>query len=512
VSSLKFAEGLASGFSGHETRRTWSSWRSASALGFALGLLAVGVNALLAAATNRLVATPHGGTFFMAGIFLLLCGWVLLGFVQRPERHRGADILGGLTVAMVTVIFVAGYLMVLTEAVPSFSLGLYESANAITTTALSGVNVEALSAGSQVFRAGLQWTGGLATLLLGVAIVPTLGAGRDLADRVGQSGMLPLAPSGGQAARNILFIYLPLSLALWLAFALTGMGVFDGLLLALSVVSTGGLAVPGDPFRSGVVQWIAIVGMSLSGVSLVVLWRLAQRKTQGLWRSMELRFYLLGTLGLALLLIYSAGDFGLESVRHAAFIASSAISTTGFAVQPFGPWVPLVPVAILCATAIGGMAGSISGGFHLQPLVALVRLSRRELLRQLHPRMVLPLRLGGVPVDERTIERMVVLQFLFIATVITTSLAVALTGFSVVDALGMAVHATATGGPVRSSDGIPQDPASWGVLSRLVLIPAMVAGRMAIFPVLVTATSVGAVTQQKLHLAGRRVRKNLRRS
>ncbi|MBT5703606.1 MAG: hypothetical protein HOI68_03015, partial [Actinobacteria bacterium] len=52
----------------------------------------------------------------------------------------------------------------------------------------------------------------------------------------------------------------------------------------------------------------------------------------------------------------------------------------------------------------------------------------------------------------------------------------------------------------------------WGVLSRLVLIPAMVAGRMAIFPVLVAATSVGAVTQQKLHFAGRRVRKNLRRS
>ncbi len=66
--------------------------------------------------------------------------------------------------------------------------------------------------GRRFFRAGLQWTGGLATLLLGVAIIPTLGAGRDLADRVGQSGMLPLAPSGGQAARNILFIYLPLSL------------------------------------------------------------------------------------------------------------------------------------------------------------------------------------------------------------------------------------------------------------------------------------------------------------
>jgi Trk-type K+ transport system membrane component len=65
---------------------------------------------------------------------------------------------------------------------------------------------------------------------------------------------------------------------------------------------------------------------------------------------------------------------------------------------------------------------------------------------------------------------------------------------------------------VRSIDGIPQDPANWGVLSRLVLIPAMVAGRMAIFPVLVAATSVGAVTQQKLHFAGRRVRKNLRRS
>jgi len=107
---------------------------------------------------------------------------------------------------------------------------------------------------------------------------------------------------------------------------------------------------------------------------------------------------------------------------------------------------------------------------------------------------------------------MVVLQFLFIATVIATSLAVALTGFSVVDALGMAVHATATGGPVRSIEGIPQDPGDWGVLSRLVLIPAMVAGRMAIFPVLVTATSVVAVAQQQFHFASRRVRKKLRRS
>ena len=143
-------------------------------------------------------------------------------------------------------------------------------------------------------------------------------------------------------------------------------------------------------------------------------------------------------------------------------------------------------MVVLLITAVGGMAGSTAGGFHLLPLLALVRTSRRELMRQLHPSLVSRIRLGGRAVDEATVERMIVQQFLFVAVVATTILLAAIGGLEVFDAIGAAVHATATAGPARAVDGTVIEPSSWSRPVRLALVPAMIAGRMAIYPALMT--------------------------
>ena len=439
---------------------------------------------MFAGLADLLGDADHTALLLVGGSLGALLGVGLIRLPVRPPRHRDADILGGLTAAFVAAVIAAASMLLATGTVDTVDSALHEGAAAVTTTALSGLDVDTLDPGIQGFRASLQWLGGLAALLLGVAVLPSLGAGRDLADRVAGAGLRPLAPSGGKAARHILLIYVPSSVVLWAAYALAGIGIFDGLLMAMATVSTGGFVAAGDPLNDVAVQWIAIVGMTIAGTSLVILWRLAQGHVGGVLRSLELRIYLTLILATSALLVTNGGG-GLDGLRRALFTAAAAASTTGFPIAGDG-WVPLIPVVVLLITAVGGMAGSTAGGFHLLPLLALVRTSRRELMRQLHPSLVSRIRLGGRAVDEATVERMIVQQFLFVAVVATTILLAAIGGLEVFDAIGAAVHATATAGPARAVDGTVIEPSSWSRPVRLALVPAMIAGRMAIYPALMT--------------------------
>jgi Trk-type K+ transport system membrane component len=86
-----------------------------------------------------------------------------------------------------------------------------------------------------------------------------------------------------------------------------------------------------------------------------------------------------------------------------------------------------------------------------------------------------------------------------------TALAVAVLGLDVVPALGAAVHAVSTAGPVRALDGTVLDPSAWPAPARLALLPAMVIGRLSIYPALVALSAGVAVCRNRIRLA-RRIR------
>lgn len=486
----------------------WGSLSSAVATGGAVG---GSTASTLGAASGLLDLTGTGDDAWA----LLACSataglasaW-LFSRVRRPRRHRTADILTGITVAFLSMVLVGTLLYLVSGVFSHPGDALFESAAGFSTTALTTLDADSLGRGILFFRAGSQWVGGLTALLLGVAVLPALSADRELADRRRGSGRRPLAPSGGRAARNVLQLYAGFTLLLIAAYLFAGAGFVGSLVLAASTASTGGFVGPGQPLADPAVQWVAIFGMLAAGASLVILWRLVTLQWKGVRRSAELIAYLFLLVGGTLLLGWWSEASGLDEWRETLFTLLSAATTTGFPMEAVGSWAAAAPVLLLLAAAVGPMTGSAGGGFQIFRMLGLVKLARRELLRQLHPNLVARIRIGGLVLSEASVGRIVLQQFLFVAVVMGTTGAVAILGPDLATALAAGVHATATAGPIRALDGTLLDPTAWSRPVRLALVPAMLIGRLALYPALVALGTASTGVRDRLRLKRRWVGRN----
>ncbi|MBC8364449.1 MAG: TrkH family potassium uptake protein [Actinobacteria bacterium] len=481
----------------------WGSLSSAVVTGAAVGGLGASALALASGLFDLTGAGGDAPVLLSGGIVTGLASARLLRKVRRPRRHETADILTGVTVAFLAMVLVGTFAYLLTGTLADPGDALFEAAAGFSTTALSTLDVDTMGRGMLLFRAGSQWVGGLTALILGVAILPALSADRELADRRTGSGRTPLAPSGGRAAGNVLRLYAGFTLLLGIGYLLAGAGPLGSVLLAASTASTGGFVGPGQPLTEPAVQWVAILGMFVAGASMVILWRLVTLQWQGIRRSAEFRTYLLLLTGGTLLLGWWSGAGGPDQWRETLFTLLSAATTTGFPMEAVGPWATAAPVLLLLAAAVGPMTGSAGGGFQIFRMIGLVKLARRELMRQLHPSLIARIRIGGVVLSEAGVGRIVLQQFLFVAVVVATTGAVGTLGLDLATALTAGVHAAATAGPIRALDGTLLDPASWSRAVRLALVPAMIIGRLALYPALVAIGTAATGVRDRLRLRRR---------
>ena len=486
-------------------RRPWASWTAATAWGASAGLSAAAGLSIAAGLADLVGSGGDAALLVATGVVMGLLGVALFTRVGRPDRVRAADVLAATTFALATLVVLVAVLYLLTGATRRVDDALFEAASGVTTTAFSVIDPAGLGYGLLFLRAGSQWVGGFAALVLGIAVLPFCGFAQEFTDRSRFGGSRPLAPTQRVAIRNIALLYVPVSLTVWIAYALVGVGPFDGLLLAMSTVSTGGFTGAGGTFADPAVQWVAIVAMLLAGTSLVVLWRLAVGRARGLLGSTDLQVYLgMHVVAVVLLLAWS-GASGLAGVRRALFTVASSISTTGFALDSLDGWATATPVLLLLLVSVGAMSGSASGGFQILRHRALLKLALREMVRQLHPRAVARIRMSGRITDEDTLRQIVVLQFLFVAVVFGTGFVVAALGLDLATAISAGVHATATAGPVRALDGTVIEVTSWSRPIRMALVPAMLFGRLSIYPAVLAVAGLATVIRNRVRL-GRRLR------
>ena len=484
-------------------RPTWGSLSSAVATGGAVGVL---VASLLGVLSGLLDLTGSGDdttALLVTGGLSGVGSAALLSRIRRPRRHGLADILTGITLAFLGMILVGSVLYLVTGTLERPDDALFEAAAGFSTTALTTLDVDTLGRGILLFRAGSQWIGGMVALLLGVAVLPALSSGRELADRRRNGGRRPLAPSGAVAARNVLCLYTGFTLLLVVGFAIAGAGCIGSVVLAASTASTGGFVGPGQPLADPAVQVVAMLGMAVAGASLVIVWRVLTGQWAGIRRSSELRAYLGLLIGGTLLLGWWSQAGGFDEWRETLFTLLSAATTTGFPMDPVGPWMAAAPVLLLLLAAVGPMTGSAGGGFQIFRMLGLVKLARRELMRQLHPSIVARIRIGGLVLSEASVGRIVLQQFLFVAVVVGTTGAVAILGLDLATALAVGVHATATAGPIRALDGTLLDPTAWSRPVRLALVPAMLIGRLALYPALVALGTAATGVRDRLRLRRR---------
>ncbi|CAN5132469.1 TrkH family potassium uptake protein [soil metagenome] len=378
-----------------------------------------------------------------------------------------------------------------------------ESTTGFTTTALSVLgDIEEQPRGVLLWRAYTQWLGGLAAVLVVVAVLPSLGVG-GLEESSAGSDRRRLAlrsPRIATAARRLVSGYLVLSGAGVVLFLLAGMDFFDAVTYAMTTISTGGFGNHDGSvnfFESARVEWVTAGGMVLGGTNLVLLLALVRGRMGPLARSFELRAYGAAILLASLLLVWWTAPSGgptHESVRHAMFAVASAVSTTGHTVGGWAGWSSGAQVLLVLLAGVGAMSGAAGGGFRVVRSMVLLGFVRREILRQLRPRSVLVVKVGRTTVDEGLLAQMVGYQVAWLLLAGAGAVVLAVSGVDLPGAMTGAVSALATFGPGLGdlAPGAGELPRAAGLPSPALLAFAALAmvGRLEISPVVVGAVTI----------------------
>lgn len=341
--------------------------------------------------------------------------------IALPEDLRRVE-------AMVTVAFIM--LIGALFAVPAFmTLGmaphaaLFEAMSGITTTGHSvAADAQNWPFAAHFLRAWLQWCGGLvmATAVLALLLpagVPTQRLGRagiDQGDRIASTRV---------QARQLLSVYLSLTVIMAIPTMLIIPDWREGLVLTLSAISTGGFAPRPDSLASysAAGQGIVMLTCVLGSVSLLTFVLLGQKKPVDAWWLGSIRRVMMA-LGLlcmayAIVLLVTVST-SAESIYGEMLNLISGMTTAGFSTNAMPVYGPAV-IIFLMAMLLGGDVGSTAGGFKIARFGILLRAmvhAMRDV--RLPKRAVNPLMENGKKVEASTLINLLALLMLYAATVV----------------------------------------------------------------------------------------------
>lgn len=380
--------------------------------------------------------------------------------------------------------------------IPCFIDALFETVSGFTTTGASVLSdVEALSRGLLYWRSFSHWLGGMGVLVFVLA----LGGSSRRSDgytmhllRAESPGpkVAKLVPRMRDTAKILYLIYLALTIMNFVFLLFGRMPLFDAVCTALGTAGTGGFGIKNDSMAgySPYLQNVCTVFMLLFGINFSCYYLLLLRQIKNVFRDEELRFYLGIVLGSILLITLDIhGMYGSvgESIRHAAFQVASIITTTGFATTDFDLWPSFSKAILLCLMLVGGCAGSTSGGFKCGRALLLMKSLRRNVRKILHPQKVQVVRMNGQMVEEQVMDNISAYLAAYFLMMLFSFVIVSLDESTMFTNVSAVIGCFNNIGPGFEGVGPTCNFGAYSVLSKLVLIVDMLAGRLEIFPILI---------------------------
>lgn len=413
-----------------------------------------------------------------------------------PERLTATASLAAVAITWVTASVGGALPFVLADTFPVLDDALFESISGFTGTGSTVLSpIEGTSRGILFWRSMTQWYGGMGMVVLAVSVLPFLGiGGMDLmrAESPGPSSDR-LAPRVSETARRLWVVYGGFTVLSAVALMVVGMSLYDAVVHAFTVVSTGGLSPYNDSighFDSVSVEAVIVVLMLIGGTSFALHWEAVTGHPGAYLRSPMFRVYMsvfaIGCVIITLLLV--TDDFTLgASIRAAVFNVATLVTSTGYGTSDFTLWVPAAQLVLLAIMIGGGMAGSTAGGMKLVRLRLAFGIVVRELRRVRHPHAVLPVRIGSSPTPDPIVARVAGYVALFVFILIVGTVVLSLLGADLVTAAGGAVTTMSNMGPGLGEAGPASNFLVFSRPARGVLMLLMVVGRLEIIPVMVLA-------------------------
>tara|TARA_B100000579_G_C22836498_1_gene859126 strand:- start:253 stop:1701 length:1449 start_codon:yes stop_codon:yes gene_type:complete len=377
----------------------------------------------------------------------------------------------------------------------NYTDAFFESISGITTTGATVIsNLDQLPEGILLWRALLQWFGGIGIIVLALAILPTLQiGGMQLLHMEHDDPYEKILPKINQFVFQILLIYLVISIFCAISYFAAGMSGFDAIAHSMTTISTGGFSTYNDSianFDSFNIEIISILFMIIGSLPFVIYLKLTHGDLKSIFNDDQIRLF----IGILLFLIfisflwltlnYNKDIYG--ALRLSIFNITSILTGTGYTSTNYNLWGSFGLFIMLIIMFIGGCAGSTTGGIKIFRLLLLFRGAKIQIKKLIHPHGVFVTFFNGKSVDEETYYSIMGFFFIYILVFIFSTILLSIFEIDFLTAISASASAISNVGPgLGSIIGPTENYFEIPTGAKWILSFTMLIGRLELFTILV---------------------------
>lgn len=467
-------------------------------VGYLVGLMvmAMGLTMVLPLLVDIAEGREHWPVFAESLIITCLTG----GLVALACKNSVGE---GLTVQQAFLLTTAVWAMLPLFGALPFMLGetklafvdaYFESMSGLTTTGTTVLEgLDDLPKGLLLWRGILQWLGGLGIVIVALVFLPVMRVGgMQFFRSEGFDTFGKALPRTMDISKGVLNVYLGLTAICTLSYLAFGMDAFEATVHSLTTVSTGGFSTADASFASfpGAPQYVAVVFMILATLPFVRMMQGVQGNIRPLLKDTQVRTYL-RWIGYAVILVVGYdliqfGELSEERFRERLFNIVSVFTGTGYGDGDLMGWGHMPFVVLIVVGAIGGCTGSTGCAIKIFRYQLMLTALAQQARRIFSPSSVMILRHEGRRVEDEVLQSVMLLFTFYILSLGFFSVALELTGLTVLESVTGAWTSIFNIGPVFGENVAPSG-ALHGFPSeaKALMILAMLMGRLEIVAVVV---------------------------
>ena len=372
----------------------------------------------------------------------------------------------------------------------------FESMSGITTTGSTIItNLDNAPKSILIWRAILQWLGGIGVIVMAITVLPLLNVGGMQLFRMESSDTTEkILPRAREVTIIISIIYLTLTFACGVAYWFVGMNIFDSIAHSMTTIATGGFSTYSSSigyFQNPKIEIIAIIFIILGSIPFIAYLKFVKGDKKIFFKDVQIKgliyIFFISVLLMLLYLLLSNKEYSFaENLRISTFNVVSILSGTGYVTSDFSLWGKFPLIFFLFLMFIGGCAGSTTCGIKIFRFQILGLFILNQIKKLIYPHGIFSMKYNDEKISNTFVYSIITFIFLYFFIFFILAALLSLNGLDFVTALSGSASAISNVGPgmgdVIGPNGNFSDLPNF---SKLSLSLGMLLGRLELFAVLV---------------------------
>ena len=369
----------------------------------------------------------------------------------------------------------------------------FESMSGITTTGSTIIaNLEETPKAILLWRALLQWLGGIGIIVMAITLMPIMNVGGMQLFRISNNDSSEkILPKSKEIALRLIYIYSILTFFCAAFYKLFGMNYFDSLTHAMTTIATGGFSNYNESigyFDSASIEIVSMIFIILGSLPFIAYIKFLSGDRQIFKTDEQIKtFFKIIIFSIIILSLYlSFNHFDKFNLRSILFNVISIITGTGYVNDQFDNWGSFTIVLFLSLMFIGGCAGSTTCGVKIFRLQILYLFIVNQLKKIIYPKGVFVIKYAQSSINEKFIASIISFIFFYFVIFFCLAALLSLTGLNFITAISGAATSISNVGPGLGSEIGPNGNfSSLPDASKWILTVGMILGRLELFAILV---------------------------